>query len=146
VIRGACLCASAFRHSRWVGRWVGLATVADREGGSRARPFRIRRAPRCARGPGGRSPLTSPGADPRAKSEAVGGVIVLDAATGFAFLPYMNPAGELGETRVRDAVAFLAANDWLEVGTVNGRPSVALGQRARKLLEELLEEATAGVT
>ena len=48
----------------------------------------------------------------------------------------MDPAGEIGEHRVRDAVAFLAANDWLEVGTVNGRSSLALGDRARKLLEE----------
>jgi hypothetical protein len=81
------------------------------------------------------------GRTPFAK-EVRDGVIVLDAGTGFAFLPYMNRAGEIGETRVRDAVAFLAANDWLAVGTVNGRPSLALGERAR----QLLEEATAAVT
>jgi hypothetical protein len=82
------------------------------------------------------------GRSPFARSEVVDDAIVLDAGLGFNFLPCMNPRGELGEPRVRDAVAFLAGNDWLEVGTVNGRPSVTLGQRARKLLEE----ATAGVT
>jgi hypothetical protein len=81
------------------------------------------------------------GRSPFARSEVRDGVIVLDPATPFAFLPYMNPGGELGEPRVRDAVAFLAANDWLEVGTVNGRPSVALGDRRK-----LLGEATAPVT
>jgi hypothetical protein len=36
----------------------------------------------------------------------------------------------------------IAANDWLGIGTVNGRPSLALGDRAR----QLLEEATGPVT
>ena len=66
---------------------------------------------------------------------------MLDNATGFAFLPCMNPDGDLGERRVRDAVVYLAGNDWLETGTLGGRMSVTLGSRARKLLEEATAEA-----
>jgi hypothetical protein len=72
----------------------------------------------------------------------VDGVIVLVAGTGFALLPYMNPGGELGEPRVRDAVAFLAANDWLAVEEPTGKTRIRLGERARKLLEG----GTVGVT
>jgi hypothetical protein len=42
----------------------------------------------------------------------------------------------VGLGRVRDSVRYLAELDWLEVGTLGGRTSVALGARARKLLEE----------
>lgn len=76
------------------------------------------------------------GRSPFARSEFVDGAIVLDNSTGFAFLPCMNPDGELGERRVRDAVVFLAGNDWLDIGKLGGRTSIGLGSRARKLIEE----------
>jgi hypothetical protein len=77
------------------------------------------------------------GATPFARSTVEGGRIVLDTATGFAFRPGMNPDGELGERRVRDAVVYLAANDWLDtVATSEGRTSVGLGPRTRRLIEE----------
>jgi len=47
-----------------------------------------------------------------------------------------TPNGDLREVSVRDAVLYLAGNDWLETGTFGGRTSVTLGPRARKLLEE----------
>ncbi len=67
---------------------------------------------------------------------------MLDAGTGFALLPYMNPGGELGQQRVRDSVAYLAANNWLAVEEPTGKTRIRLGERARKLLEG----ATVGVT
>ena len=73
------------------------------------------------------------GRSPFARSEFRDGAIVLDNATGFAFLPCMNPDGELGERRVRDAVVYLAGNDWLEIGTLDGRTTLGPGSRARKL-------------
>ena len=80
------------------------------------------------------------GRSPFARSEFRDGAIVLDNATGFTFLPCMNPDGDLGERRVRDAVVFLAGNDWLEIGSLDGRTSIGLGSRARKLLEEATAE------
>jgi hypothetical protein len=76
------------------------------------------------------------GHSPFIRSEFVDGVIVIDAATGFAFKRCMNPDGEVSERQVRDAVVYLAGNDWLETGTLDDRTSVTLGARARKLLEE----------
>jgi hypothetical protein len=54
----------------------------------------------------------------------------------------MNPDGELGERRVRDAVVYLAGCGWLELGkTSDGRTSVGLGRRTRKLIEEATTSA-----
>jgi hypothetical protein len=77
------------------------------------------------------------GRSPFARSEVVDGRIVLDNATGFAFLPCANPNADLGERRVRDSVRYLAGNDWLDIGrTSDGRTSIGCGERARKLIEE----------
>jgi hypothetical protein len=79
---------------------------------------------------------------PFAGGEVVNGAITLDAAHGFALLPGLNPHGEFGEQRVRESVAYLARNRWLETETVQGRTSIRRGERARKLTQE----ATAAVS
>jgi hypothetical protein len=76
---------------------------------------------------------------PFVRPEFVDGAIVIDNATGFAFPHHMNPDGVIGERSVRDAIVYLAGNDWLEIGTLGGRTSVTLGARARKLLEGATE-------
>jgi hypothetical protein len=41
-----------------------------------------------------------------------------------------------------EAVTYLERNGWLDIGKLDGRTTVGLGERARKLLEEAAEAAT----
>lgn len=76
------------------------------------------------------------GKSPFAKSEFAAGAIVIDSALGFTFLPHLNPGGDIGERRARDSIVYLNANDLLSIDTASdGRTTIALGSRMRKLLE-----------
>lgn len=48
----------------------------------------------------------------------------------------IGPGIGVGPGSVRDSARYLAGNDWLEIGNLDGRTSVTLGSRAGKLLEE----------
>ena len=73
---------------------------------------------------------------PFAGSEVVDGVIVLDPGLGFTLSRTVDPYGDLGAGRVRESVAYLAANGWFDVDTADGRTRIRPGERLRTLLEE----------
>lgn len=59
---------------------------------------------------------------------------MIDRGKGFRLLPRMDDC--MRASRVRDSARYLADNDWLEIGKLDGRTSIGLGLHARKLLEE----------